>query len=296
MFILASFICILLIVATAIVEFQIKKNITAERLINRQRVRSWWAISMILISALYIGGWPFKLLLFALILWAILEFSRLLRFEISSFKVLFFSIAMVGYEALVYIDYNFLLIAFLLPFFLLAGAFYSRNFSRIRIILILLFCISSVESIQIVGHLGNKNGYDGELLILFLFFIVATNDIAQYISGKLWGGTKLSPKLSPGKTYEGALGGVIFTSCAFALMLPNIIHISWGTSLFLGGIISAIGISGDISISYYKREASVKDTGISIPGHGGLLDRIDSLMLMAPTFGLYIFFNNSTGY
>ncbi len=297
MLFLSSVICVLLIIANAITEYQIKGSVTEERLVNRKRVRSWWIIFLVLISVLYVGGWLFKFLLYSLSLWAVFEFSRLLKIKVSFLSVLLFFIGIIGYDALIhYADHDFLLIAFLLPFFLSAGALYFRNHLKIRIVFIVLFCVSSIGSVYIVSHLGEKNGYDEKLLILFLFFIAAASDISQYVSGKLWGNKKLVPRLSPGKTYEGALGGVIFTGFIFSLMFPGIINVSWVTSLLLGGAIVVTGILGDINVSFYKREANVKDAGASIPGHGGLLDRIDSLMFMAPMFGLYLFFNGSAGY
>lgn len=297
MFIFSSVIGVLLVIASVITEYQMRKKLTEERLTNRKRVRSWWVIFLVLIPVLSVGGWLFTCLLYFLSLWAAFEFSKLLNANITLSGVLFFFVAIAGYDVLVrHADYRFLVVLLLLPFFLSAGALWFRNCSKVRIILIILFCISAIESVYIVSHLGSKNGYDQSLLVLFLFFIAAASDIVQYISGKLWGNNKLASRLSPGKTCEGALGGIIFTSLIFSLILPDIINISRVTSLFLGGIVAVVGILGDVNISFYKREANVKDTGTSIPGHGGLLDRIDSLMFMAPAFGLYMFFNNSAGY
>lgn len=125
----------------------------------------------------------------------------------------------------------------------------------------------------------------GVRLVLLLIITTECNDIFQYLTGKMFGKRKIAPKISPNKTVEGFLGGLILTSVLTNLLglflLPEQ-SILFYTLLGLG--ISFFGFCGDLLISKIKRRAGVKDTGRLIPGHGGLLDRVDSLIFSAPLF------------
>jgi phosphatidate cytidylyltransferase len=135
------------------------------------------------------------------------------------------------------------------------------------------------------GHLGflaNSNHAYGYLL--YLLFAVEVNDVAAFTFGKLLGRRRLCCQVSPGKTWEGALGAL-----AVSMALPWVLGFSFphfGTAqrLLAGGIVGIGGQLGDLSISVIKRDLGIKDMGTSIPGHGGILDRIDSLIYVAPLF------------
>jgi len=127
--------------------------------------------------------------------------------------------------------------------------------------------------------------YDARLIILLLLFLTAVNDIAQYCVGKLWGRQPLSESISPNKTIEGAIGGVVITTLLCLLLLPAIVTKPWYWCAFIGVITASAGIAGDLNISRLKRVAGSKDSGQLIPGHGGLLDRTDSLIMTTPVFG-----------
>ena len=134
-----------------------------------------------------------------------------------------------------------------------------------------------------------RNLKQGQLWIFFLFSVVFTGDTCALYGGKLWGHHKLSPKISPGKTVEGALSGLI-GSCLggslFALFFfPNFPIMILGPLLVILGILSQIG---DLWESVLKRKAMVKDSGRLFPGHGGLLDRVDSILFTAPYLYYFI--------
>ena len=133
-----------------------------------------------------------------------------------------------------------------------------------------------------LGFLANSDHPYG--YILYLVFAVEVNDIAAFIFGKLFGRHKLRSEVSPNKTVEGSLGAL-----AVSLALPWLLSFSFphfGTlQLVLAGLIVGIGGQlGDLTISFIKRDIGVKDMGAVIPGHGGVLDRIDSLIFVAPLF------------
>ena len=148
----------------------------------------------------------------------------------------------------------------------------------------IVFFYSAMISIDIVFHLY------GATIVLLLLFLTALNDVGQYVFGKLFGRRPLALKISPNKTLEGAIGGIIFTSFVSAILVSilNIHH--WVYGAIIGMVIAMAGIAGDLYISALKREVGVKDSGTIITGHGGIMDRMDSLLLSAPSLGLVLMF------
>jgi phosphatidate cytidylyltransferase len=136
------------------------------------------------------------------------------------------------------------------------------------------------------------NTFQGAQLIMFLFLMVWSADIGAYFVGKAIGKHKLLPKVSPGKTIEGALGGTI-TACIFVAIAG--LFLEWPqqqllTVLAVTAVITLISVLGDLSESMFKRQAGIKDSGSILPGHGGILDRIDSLTATAPIYALCYFY------
>jgi phosphatidate cytidylyltransferase len=124
----------------------------------------------------------------------------------------------------------------------------------------------------------------GAGLLFFLVFIAQFNDVAQFTWGKLFGKHKITPTVSPKKTWEGFLGGAITSIVVAAIIGPYLTPMDIVWSGVAGAIIAVAGFLGDITESAVKRDLGVKDAGQLIPGHGGVLDRIDSLTYAAPVF------------
>lgn len=124
----------------------------------------------------------------------------------------------------------------------------------------------------------------GAGLILYLVVLTQGNDVAQYLWGKWLGRHKVIPKVSPNKTWEGLIGGVLTTVGLAYLLAPWITPLTPLHTLLTGLIIGIGGFIGDVNISALKRDLGVKDSGNTIPGHGGILDRVDSLTFTAPMF------------
>lgn len=124
-------------------------------------------------------------------------------------------------------------------------------------------------------------------LLLFVLIIVWAADIGAYFAGKRFGRVKLAPSISPGKTWEGVLGGLALVS---VLTLIRAQWLSIDVAVFLPFClaVASISIVGDLTVSMFKRNAGVKDSGRLFPGHGGVLDRIDSVTAAAPLFALGI--------
>ncbi|MCJ8322179.1 MAG: phosphatidate cytidylyltransferase [Colwellia sp.] len=130
--------------------------------------------------------------------------------------------------------------------------------------------------------------YHGAQLVMFLFLMVWSADIGAYFVGKSLGKHKLLPNVSPGKTIEGVVGGVI-TACVFIGIAGYIIgwnNQQFTTVLLVTALITIVSVLGDLNESMFKRQAGIKDSGSILPGHGGILDRIDSLTATAPIYAL----------
>jgi phosphatidate cytidylyltransferase len=124
-------------------------------------------------------------------------------------------------------------------------------------------------------------------LLLFVLVIVWAADIGAYFTGKRFGRVKLAPKISPGKTWEGVLGGLLAV-VALTLVRARWLEIDIAVLLPFCLAVATISIVGDLTVSMFKRNAGVKDSGRLFPGHGGVLDRIDSVTAAAPLFALGI--------
>lgn len=130
---------------------------------------------------------------------------------------------------------------------------------------------------------------EGEFLIFFVILVTWAGDTGAYFTGKLLGRRPLAPRLSPNKTVEGLVGGLILAFLGATLahfwFLPSL---TLNDTLLTGVLLTLAGVIGDLSESAFKRHVGIKDSGNLIPGHGGMLDRLDSLLLTAPTFYYYM--------
>ncbi len=149
-----------------------------------------------------------------------------------------------------------------------------------------------MSTVYAVGYLAvyldfwpGKNPTGGGLgILLCILFLTVFNDFAQYAFGKAFGKHKITPKVSPNKTWEGFVGGLLTTVLCTFLFAPYLTPLTRVDSLWIGLLISIAAFFGDLTMSAIKRDAGVKDSGTLLPGHGGILDRLDSLIFTAPVF------------
>lgn len=129
---------------------------------------------------------------------------------------------------------------------------------------------------------------DGISVLLFLFVLIWGADTAAYFAGKRFGTIKLAPEVSPGKSIQGVIAAMLFgVIVTFAILkISDVPHDEWFAMLLLGIATVLFSVLGDLFESLLKRQANLKDSGKLLPGHGGLLDRIDSLTAAAPVFAL----------
>lgn len=263
-----------------------------------QRVRTWWMMVGVFTTALFVGK-TVSLVFFALISFlALKEFFSLIPTRRVDRRVLFWAYiaipiqyAFIGtgwYEvAIIFIPvYVFLFV----PLRMILGGEtdgFLRAAGTIHWGLMLtVFCIShAAQFLMLPAPEGIETTTQvGAGFLLFLVLLTQGNDVAQYIWGKTIGSRKIVPKVSPGKTWGGFIGGVLTTTALGGLLGPILTPMSLELSLVAGALIAVAGFVGDLTVSCLKRDLKIKDTGSMLPGHGGLLDRIDSLTYTAPLF------------
>jgi phosphatidate cytidylyltransferase len=154
-----------------------------------------------------------------------------------------------------------------------------------------VFSISHMAYLLNMPVLPGAHGpISGEMLVFYLLVLTQTNDVAQYLWGKMLGRHKVAPKVSPNKTIEGVLGGIATTTLLAWILAPWFTPMSMLHAVMAGILISLFGFIGDVVISAVKRDVGVKDSGTLLPGHGGVLDRLDSLTYTAPLFFHYLYY------
>lgn len=132
---------------------------------------------------------------------------------------------------------------------------------------------------------------DGRNWVFFILFVTFASDTAAFFIGRAFGRHKLAPQISPGKTQEGAVGGIlgaILVSLFFILPTPFKLPLIWWQAVLLGLLVSIFGQLGDLAESLFKRNMDAKDSGKLLPGHGGLLDRIDSVVFAGVVVYYYV--------
>jgi phosphatidate cytidylyltransferase len=268
----------------------------------RQRVISWWVMVALLCGALTLG-WQATLVLFALVSFmALREFLSLAPARAEDRLIILGSYLVVpmSYAWIPINEYGIYLVfipvwVFLITPFLMAIVGQTRNYLQ-RAAGFHWGQIACVYSIGFVVWLmrtpANEPMPAGPAGLVFLLLVATeANDVAQYCWGKLLGRHKIMPKVSPNKTWEGFLGGWATTGALIWLIGPIFAPLAGLNLAIMAVVLPLAGFAGDVTLSAVKRDIGVKDTSRLIPGHGGILDRIDSLTFTAPLyFHLMTFF------
>ncbi len=263
-----------------------------------QRIRSWWWMLLILFSACLAGKLMLSLLLVIIGILALKELKvngRLspgatitLGIGFLSVQVSMLYLTPMMSAALCFITS--LCIYFQLKLSTAAVMKETMAEQGLKFHVSTTFAILNLSllSLQMLNQSYGETRHFG--LFLFLIFCAQFNDVGQYICGKTFGKTPLSPNISPSKTLEGAIGGTVITTITAVFLSQLITPFSVMQALLCSVIICILGIGGDLYTSKLKRGLKIKDMGNIIPGHGGILDRIDSLLLSAPVFTVLVIY------
>jgi phosphatidate cytidylyltransferase len=268
----------------------------------QQRVASWW-VMVALLSAALLGGWQATLALFAVISFlALREFLSLApaRREDRMIILASYLVVPMSYGWIAINEYGIYLVfipvwVFLITPFLMAIVGQTRNYLQRAA----GFHWGEVACVYAIGfvvwlmrtpaHLPMPAGPAG--LVFLLLVATEANDVAQYCWGKLFGRHKILPTVSPNKTWEGFLGGWATTAVLIWLIGPIYAPLAGLNLAIMAVLLPLAGFAGDVTLSAVKRDIGVKDSSHLIPGHGGILDRIDSLTFTTPLyFHLMTFF------
>ena len=261
----------------------------------RQRIASWWVMIALLAGALLAGWQAFTALMIVISFIALREFlslapvrreDRLIvlaAFVAMGINYLFIIIDDYGLYRVFIPTYVFLIIPFLMACIGQTRAFLATTATFHWAIVTCVYNLGYIAFLmrtpaaeaQPAGAVG---------LVFFLLVVTEANDVAQYVWGKLLGKRKIVPKVSPNKTWEGFLGGWITTSALIWFLGPVFTPLSGIGLACLALFLPLAGFAGDVTMSAIKRDIGVKDTSALIPGHGGLLDRADSLTFTAPLY------------
>lgn len=263
------------------------------------RMRSWWVMALLVGGALLLG-WQATAILFAIVSFlALKEYLTLAptRKEdrlivLLAYISVFLNYGLIFADSLFEDSYQIYLIFLPVYGFLIAAATMSwigRTEGYLATVGIvhwgMVVCVYNIGYIAFLMRVPNEEAPAGAAgLVFFLIFITQLNDVAQYCWGKTFGRTKITPRVSPNKTWEGAIGGWLTAAAAFYLLAPYFTPLEPRHAAIMALIVPMAGFFGDITMSAVKRDIGVKDTSHLIPGHGGVLDRLDSLTFAAPIY------------
>jgi phosphatidate cytidylyltransferase len=253
-----------------------------------QRIRSWWWIVAALGSAVLLGRTAVILLFAGISFVALREFLALTRLEPMDRHavIAIFVVALPVQYLLVGIGGSAWPLC-LLPFAasalvpaLIAFTGNARNYlaRTSELLIALLFCVCCVSFVPVLFTPGRGGG-----LMIFLILVTQTSDILQYLFGKLAGRHKVAPEISPAKTTEGLIAGIL-SATAIGASLYRMTPFTVLQAGIMAFVIALTGFVGGLVMSAIKRDRGVKDWSGFIPGHGGVLDRLDSLCFSAPLF------------
>jgi phosphatidate cytidylyltransferase len=247
----------------------------------------------IILACVYYGGIPFLVLVLALALIAVNEFYNLMMkkgffpaYYVGNLITIFFIV--FAYYALKrnWEPAHSAILTLAAAAALISGIFLKREKDTIVDIAVTMLGMIYVgwfmSYLFFIRSLTEHGGY-----LFFLLFTVWAMDITAYLAGKFFGRTPLVPSISPKKTWEGAIAGFIVCLLASWIFSSTAQLVLWH-ALILGALIGIFGQVSDLIESLIKREAGAKDSSELIPGHGGVLDRIDSFVLTAPLMYYYV--------
>ncbi len=266
-----------------------------------KRTNSWWVIITIFAIAVVLNRTGAIIFLGFVSFMALKEYFSLVPTRRADHRVLFWAYLAIPVQFYWVYDYWYGMFIIFIPVWvflflpvrmMLVGA--TEGFLRAAGtlhwgLMITVFNLSHAAYLLSLPRIDNpETGSVG--LLLFLVILTEFNDVAQYVWGKAVGRRKIVPSVSPGKTWAGFWGGVATTTAVAFFLAPYLTPLDGWHRAVAGAIIAVAGFAGDVTISAIKRDIGVKDASTFIPGHGGILDRIDSLTFSAPVFFHFVFY------
>ncbi|MBK4120495.1 phosphatidate cytidylyltransferase [Kocuria rhizophila] len=301
-----------LVLATVVAELMYRRTasegLRATLLNVRQRIFAWWIMVAVLVGSLALGETAVVLLFLALSLLALREFANLLPPGERDRRVLTWILVVLaplhfwfvwehwyGMFAIFIPVYAFLFLPVLLALSGRTESFLHRAALSQWGLMVCVYALSylpAVLQLPVAIHHGKaaadgsavgSGGVEAGALLLFLAVVVQGSDVLQYLWGKAMGRHRIAPTVSPNKTWEGFVGGVLSATALGAALWWLTPFTPWQAGV-LALVSCLLGFLGGLVMSSLKRDRGIKDFGALIPGHGGILDRMDSLIFAAPVF------------
>jgi phosphatidate cytidylyltransferase len=258
------------------------------------RMRSWWVMTAVFVVALATGGIG-SVILFAFISFvALREFITLTPTRRADHRTLFWAffvfvpiqyllvgIQWYGLFAIFIPVYAFLFIPMRSALAADTADFLARTAKIQWGLMIAVYCVSHAPALLMLEPAGELG--QGAKLLLYLIIVVQLSDVLQYVFGKTLGRRRILPEVSPNKTWEGAVGGIAGATLIGTLLWWATPFSPWAAAA-ISLLVCLTGFGGGLVMSAIKRDRGIKDFGTMIEGHGGVLDRIDSLCFAAPVF------------
>lgn len=295
-FVFAGVFAVLLLATLVSTHLKNKYILNPKPVINNlnARISSWWVMMFVLLFAFWFDHVGATLLFFLISFAALREFMTLIyqrRGDHNTVAVCFYVLLPLQYYFVLTHWYG--MFAVLIPVYaflvlpILSGlsgdtvALFERTAKIQWGAMITIFCLSHVPAIMTLNipEFAGRN----ILLLMFMILVVQSSDVLQYIFGTLWGSKQIMPALSPNKTVVGTVGGIAGATVLAGFLSP-ITPFSPFQAAGIGFVICVMGFFGGLVMSGIKRSYGVKDWGKMINGHGGMLDRVDSICFAAPVF------------
>lgn len=289
-----------LLLATVAVRLVVARRSTGDHRELISRINSWWVIVGLLSLALIFGRMPTIVLMAFVSYLALKEYLTIIPTPLHDRIVLLLAYLLIPLQYVFVASVDFEMFLVLIPVYGLAviaiamiligltDGYIARIGTIYWGLMMAVFSLSHLAWLVVMP--GEAKTGEGAGLVLYVVMLTQANDVSQYIWGKSLGGPKILPKVSPGKTWAGFLGGVGTSIVLAGVVGPWLTPLSWPLAA-LSGLIAAVGgFFGDLNMSCVKRDLRIKDTGAMLPGHGGILDRVDSLVLAAPLLCHFIRF------
>ena len=254
-------------------------------------------LAAVVLACVFVSPWAYATLMLFIVVVGTVEMARLQQMNQSPYLLLgeactigaFICAALVALKVIPQQGFVLEILMVMIPFLI---ALFSKSKDVKHVFAYTygaLFFLSLPTSLMLYFYREDLfGGMAGPGLIILVFCLLWVNDIFAYLTGKLLGKHKLFPRISPGKTIEGSMGGLVFTIVAVAVFAHYADWLPIPAAIGMAAIAVVFGTLGDLSESMLKRQAGVKDSGKLIPGHGGILDRFDSVMFSVPFIFVYL--------
>ncbi len=262
-----------------------------------QRTISGVIYLIVVIGALFLGEYSYGALFLVISILALIEFYNINGYSEFDYTavtgilagILVFILSYLCYSGIIQTGY--LWLTGLVPIvFVISGLYAKGNPLRgIRLQFFgFLYITLPLSATNLLAFPDENAGFYTHKILLGLLILIWINDTGAYVTGMLFGKRRLFPSVSPKKSWEGFAGGTAFTLAAAFIMTRLMGILNQDVWLVLAVIVSIFGVYGDLFESLIKRNADMKDSGTLIPGHGGVLDRFDSMLLVVPAALIYL--------